>query len=529
MSSTSRELATRPETCPLLGRRSALAAAAATAALFALAHPPVAFWPVAPLCTAPLLAALAGRRVAARCALGALAGALAAWAAAIGPAATGTAAFFGRPAWQGWLLAGTVGQIFGVAGFGAFAALAGDPLRARLPVAVLRAGAALAVAEWLRAELFGGLPWLLLAYALAPAPALLQMASLGGVTLVSAWLGGVAAAAVRGAVGPRRRAAGALLAALLAAAGAGGLLLPTARDPGAELRAGEVAPAEAARAPGTARIALVQPALPMAVWSDPTRARETVARLTALSRAIPRAPVDVVIWPENAVQAALPANAKLVRHALDALSGRARFLLLGAPRYEPAAPDRRFNAALLYGAGPEPLAVHDKVRLLPLFESAPGWLAGVDLGSAGLSAGARPVTLPAGSLRLGPLICYEVLFPELARTQVHAGAHVLVNLSNDAWFAGSAGAEQHFAAAVLLAASLRRPVLRATPTGVTGAIDAWGRVVARLPADTPGDLVVDVAPGAGLSPAARAGDAPAWIALALCAGLALWPGARGVR
>ena len=93
------------------------------------------------------------------------------------------------------------------------------------------------------------------------------------------------------------------------------------------------------------------------------------------------------------------------------------------------------------------------------------------------------------------------------------GAGVLANLSNDAWFGGSGGAEQHFAASIVLAATHRRPLLRSTPTGVTAAIDAGGRVAARLPPDEPGVLAVEVAPGTGLAPAVWLGDAPGWFAL----------------
>ena len=168
----------------------------------------------------------------------------------------------------------------------------------------------------------------------------------------------------------------------------------------------------------------------------------------------------------------------------------------------------------------EPVAIHDKTHLLPFFERTPAWLA---QGDAGLTAGRSPAVLRSGErISIGPLLCYEVLFPSVARRQVEDGATLLVNLSNDAWFAGSGGAEQHFAAAVVLAATLGRPLLRATPSGVTAAVAASGRVAARLPADRPGALVVDVTPSHARTPASRTGDAPAWIALAVAA---LWTGA----
>jgi apolipoprotein N-acyltransferase len=71
---------------------------------------------------------------------------------------------------------------------------------------------------------------------------------------------------------------------------------------------------------------------------------------------------------------------------------------------------------------------------------------------------------------------------------------VLINPSNDVWFDDTAGPQQMLAAAVLRAIATRRPLLRATPTGITAAIDARGRVVAQLARGVSGALVVDVWP-----------------------------------
>lgn len=451
--------------------------------------------------------ALAGRSLAARARLGALCGSLAALAVAVGPAATGAAGFSGLPWWQAWLATALVGQLFGGTGFAVFAALAGDPLHVPPARAALRAALAFAAAELVRSTMFGGLPWLLLAHALSASPALLGLAPLGGVGLLSAWLAAVATAVARALVGPGRGHAVALGIVLLAL-GPCAARFAFGPDDGVQPAGAGAAP------PGALRVALAQPALPMTQWADPTRASATVDHLVSLSSAASRArSVDLVVWPENAIQALLPANDAQVEKALRALGGDTAHLLLGAPRYDPARPTERFNAALLYGATAEPIAIHDKTHLLPFFEATPAWLA---QGDAGLTAGRSPVVLRSGErISIGPLLCYEVLFASIARSQVRDGATLLVNLSNDAWFAGSGGAEQHFAAAVVLAATLGRPLLRATPSGVTAAVAASGRVVARLPSDRPGVLVVDVMPSHGRTPAARIGDAPAWIALAL--------------
>jgi apolipoprotein N-acyltransferase len=500
---------------------AALGGAVASGVLFALAAPPRAWWPLAFVCLLPLLLALRGRGALARASLGALAGCVAAVGCAAGPAAVGASQYLGLEAWQGWLVTLAVGQTFGVIGFASFALLAGDPRRLGPAEAMARAGLALAVGEWLRCEVLSGLPWLLLAHALAPAPAAARLAGLGGLPLLSLWLGALQAGLAGLAPAGRRRPAAAGLLLLSAAAAAAALVAAPGAGPGP----GHVRPAAGpAPAAGALRVALVQPALAARAWADPARAGENLRELAELSRAGVRGRgVDLVVWPENSLQVQLPANRHLVDAALATLRPHARWLLLGAPRFDAAAPARRFNAAHLFDTHGGAAQVHDKVKLLPFFEYAPAWWPGARGGD--LSPGRAPVLLRVGEVGIGALVCYEVLFPQIAGALVADGAGLLVNVSNDAWFGGAGGARQHFAAAVLQALSLARPLLRSTPTGVTAAVDAWGRVAGALPEGRAGVLVVDVWPAAAGGARLR-GERAAWLGLAA---LAAFSGAAALR
>ena len=72
------------------------------------------------------------------------------------------------------------------------------------------------------------------------------------------------------------------------------------------------------------------------------------------------------------------------------------------------------------------------------------------------------------------LICYEDVFPGLARANAAAGAEVLVNLTNNAWYGEGAAAYQHAAHSALRAAETRRPVVRCGNGGWSGWFDEYG-------------------------------------------------------
>jgi apolipoprotein N-acyltransferase len=466
--------------------------AASSGALYALAMPPFAVWPLAFLCLVPLLHALRGRGLFARMAWGAVAGAAAGWGTSLVPTAVGLASFFDRPLVFGVVAALAINGTVGGSAFALFAALAGDPSRGRAMLVPWRVGAAFAVCEIARSQLFTGLPWLLLAHALAPAPALAQPAAWIGVIGV-----GLALAVANGALAvlvrrEARRSAALSLASLALAFASADRCAPAVAigDPGSIARA---EPGTAARS-GAIRVALVQPGTPGASLRDATRVALQLDQLVAVTRSA--LPADLVVWPENAIGVALPANESLVRDAVAQLAPRPA-LLFGAPAYDPASPTRVFNSVLLWDASGAELGRYDKTHLLPFTEFVPRSFAALGVRGGHTAAGASTAPLAWRDTKLGILICYELLFPDLSREVIRHGAGVLINPSNDAWFGRSAGPAQMAAAAVLRAVATRRPLLRATPTGITAAIDARGRVVAQLARGASGALIVDVWPTSG--------------------------------
>src|SRR5262247_123205 len=105
-----------------------------------------------------------------------------------------------------------------------------------------------------------------------------------------------------------------------------------------------------------------------------------------------------------------------------------------------------------------------------------------------MSADALSPAGPAGD-SASALICFESIFPSLARHDVRRGSRLLINITNDEWFGNGAALQQHAAMAPFRAVEHHVPLLRCANTGLTEVIDAYGVVTAKLPVFTPRVLV----------------------------------------
>ena len=200
----------------------------------------------------------------------------------------------------------------------------------------------------------------------------------------------------------------------------------------------------------------------------------------------------VVVWPETASPYQIGTDAA-ARAAIAEAAGGAT-ALIGSVRW---GTDGRPRNSLMAVSGPGPVSmVYDKWHLVPFGEYAPWWmpLPIQVVPGAGFGAGPGPVTLHLPGLpAVGPLVCYEAIFPG----QVAAGDRPawLVNVTNDAWFGNSSGPRQHLAAARLRAVEEGLPLARAANTGISALFDGFGREQGLLGMRETG-LVVATLPGA---------------------------------
>jgi len=117
-----------------------------------------------------------------------------------------------------------------------------------------------------------------------------------------------------------------------------------------------------------------------------------------------------------------------------------------------------------------------------------------------------------GRLRYGPAICYEIVFPQIARQQTLHGAEVLVTITNDAWYDGTSAPRQHLNQARLRAVETDRYLLRAGTTGISAFVDPAGRIVEELAMNRQGIIYAQFESRKSMTPYVRLGDWFAWVA-----------------
>lgn len=378
--------------------------------------------------------------------------------------------------------------------------------------------------EWMRGWMVTGFPWIPLAESQLGNLGLLQHAEWGGVYTVSA-LVALGSTSIVACARPRTRRVGIAGLGVLALAQVSG-----------QLRLSMVERRLAATE-RTLSLGVVQAMVPLDERWDPASALQIENRHRTMTADLARQGAQAVIWSESS----LPIPGGFYRNAyyenrLGALAASIGVPILfgGTSREMRGGRELIFNSAFVIDARGRPAGRYDKQHLVPFGEYVPmqRYLFFADklvreVGDFGRGDG--PGLLRLGDVRVGIPICYEIIFPEISRAFVTAGAELLVTITNDAWFGRSAAPSQHFGQAVLRAVETRRFVVRCANTGISGVVAPTGRVEVRSALFEPALFVANVAPLHGETPYVRYGDVIAIAGFLLAAALALAPapGARG--
>jgi apolipoprotein N-acyltransferase len=390
----------------------------------------------------------------------------------------------------------------------------------RPPVTAARGLAALVVVpsywlviEWIRSwQGFGG-PWALLGASQWQHPAVLALAAVGGVWLVSfaivAANTGIVILLTAGRA-PVRVLGAAAAAVVIAAGPAAFALIPPPPHPARFVT-----------------LTLIQPG----IQHDPQIRVNASERLSAgLGRLRP----DLVVWGESSIASDLRTDPRLLAR-LKALSAANGAQILA--NQDSQTPAGKTKVAVLVGPSGI-VATYTKTRLVPFGEYIPfrqqlGWLTKISRAAPTNmipGSGAKVIRMTARSgqhIPIGVLICFESAFPDMSRADARRGAQLIVYQTSDSTFQGSWAPAQHASLGALRAAETGRPVVQAALTGVSAAYDAQGRLLASMTTAQRGRLTVRLGlePGTALTPFDRYGDVVPWTAI----GIALLAAAAGFR
>lgn len=369
--------------------------------------------------------------------------------------------------------------------------------------------------EWARTQGYFGFPWGALGYAWLDTPVaqLADTVGLYGLSLIAAILAALLAAPFvqedarnqrRAWLGsPGRRPQRWLTPVAAVVLLGGGWLVGSVRE-GRPL--GET----------TTRALLVQPNADPFARITASQAEREIANLTNLTvqgiRAL-AAPPDLVVWPEGAVLGlpVLGPQGEATRERIAAAAPNSTVVF--GTRVREA--DASYNSVLALEGG-RIVDRYDKRVLVPFGERWPFIEVATPLyrgvfGLFGLPLLADttpgdafdPLVTSVGAL--AAYVCYESVFPQATSALVAGGAQLLVNVTNDAWFARGAGARQHFDMGRMRAIETGRWLIRSGNDGITAAVDPRGQVTAELARGVAGSLVVDVALREGRTPYVRYG------------------------
>jgi apolipoprotein N-acyltransferase len=328
--------------------------------------------------------------------------------------------------------------------------------------------------EWLRSWFFIGFPWGTLGYSQYRYLDLVQMAEVTGVYGVSAVLV-LFNAVVAGVVSARgaevRRLVPALVAATVLMVG-----LPLA----GRWRLAELAALPPA---GALRVAVAQGNVAQDQKWDPAFQGETMRRYAELTAAAAAAEPDLVVWPETATPFFFQEAGPLRDQVLDLALDRKVWILFGAPafRQDERGVVHEQNRAYLVSPDGREVATYDKIQLVPFGEYVPFqrilfFVTQVVEAIGTMEPGRTSTVFELPRARFGALICYEGIFPPLARRLVAGGADFLVNVTNDAWYGRTSAPAQHLAQATLRAVENRVPLVRAANTGISAIVEPSGRI-----------------------------------------------------
>ena len=242
-------------------------------------------------------------------------------------------------------------------------------------------------------------------------------------------------------------------------------------------------------------------------WSPAMRLAtiDIYKKLSEQALALKDGPPTLLVWPETALPFLISdnpyyhrlKNALILREKIWLLSGAPFYKYIEDKKSSGSRAVQSYNSAYLFTPEGKIAGRYDKQHLVPFGEyvpfsdyfSLPGPLV-ENIGNFSSGKAVRPLACQGAAI--GVLICFESIFPKLARDWTASGANLLVNITNDAWFGRSSAPWQHLSMSVFRAVENRRSLARSANTGISAIVDPLGRIYGTSPLFQPFYQVADV-------------------------------------
>ncbi|MBW2651143.1 MAG: apolipoprotein N-acyltransferase [Deltaproteobacteria bacterium] len=335
--------------------------------------------------------------------------------------------------------------------------------------------------EYLKAHLFSGFPWEDLAYSQHEYLSMIQVADITGIygiTFLIVLLNCVVYNCISGLLlssgGEKKRLLPEIivgLGLLLLVSGYGIYRIDNLKN--------------AAKHLDSVDVLLVQGNIDQSVKWSPEYQADTMNTYRDMSADASKRGASLIVWPETAMPFYFQNYDDKSRSVIDTARETNSWLLFGSPGYRREGGKTSFhNSAYLISPEGAISGRYDKVHLVPFGEYVPlhDILFFVDKlveGAGDFTPGGEIVPLSMGDRKVGVLICYEGIFPEISREYRLKGAGLLINITNDAWYGNTSAPYQHLTMAAFRAIENRTYLIRAANTGISAIVDPTGKIVSR--------------------------------------------------
>ncbi|MEO7111917.1 MAG: apolipoprotein N-acyltransferase, partial [Polyangiaceae bacterium] len=244
----------------------------------------------------------------------------------------------------------------------------------------------------------------------------------------------------------------------------------------------------------TASIALVQPSVGATMRWDPKKATQILAELEILTKSAENKGAELTVWHEGAYPYVVAHASRRAPYGSAAILGPGVHGPILTGIILSKTPSESTNSAILVQRDNSYAEPYDKIHLLWFGEMVPfadvfPALRRVFIRGTGLVAGDHQVLFVSGKIRAAVLNCFEDILPGAGREAMAVKPNLLIDVTNDAWFAGSIESELHLRMAAMRSVELRRDLVRAVNFGSTSWVDAVGRVRGRYAEPFPGTLM----------------------------------------